>query len=153
MQETERIIKLFEDLYDGSPWIDVTLIGTLENVSAEQAMQRPLPGRNSIWEILNHLISWRLNVLQRVQGKVIKTPDNNYIAVIEDSSPAAWANTIQRLKDSQQHWVDFLKTFREEDFTKIYPNNSMTYYEHIHGIIQHDAYHLGQIVILAKSEA
>jgi uncharacterized damage-inducible protein DinB len=150
MKETKRIIKLFEDLYEGSPWIDVTIAGTLENISAEQAMMRPLPNRNSIWEIVNHLISWRLNVLQRVQGKVIKTPDNNYIATIDDTSPAAWANTLQLLKDSQQQWVDFLKTFQEEDFAKIYPNNSMTYYEHIHGIIQHDAYHLGQIVILAK---
>jgi uncharacterized damage-inducible protein DinB len=26
----------------------------------------------------------------------------------------------------------------------------MTYYEHIQGIIQHDAYHLGQIVLLSK---
>ncbi len=151
MQETDRIIKLFEDLYDGSPWIDVTLIGTLENVTAEQASWRVLPNRNTIWEIVNHLISWRLNVLQRVQGKVLITPDNNYIAVIEDVSPAAWADTLQQLKGSQQQWVDFLKTFREDDFEKIYPNNSMTYYEHIHGIIQHDAYHLGQIVILAKS--
>ena len=152
MKETERIIKLFDDLFDGNPWIDVTLIGTLENVTAEQASKRVLPNRNTIWEIVNHIISWRLNVLQRVQGKVIRTPDNNYIAAIKDASPAAWASTIQRLKESQSQWVDFLKSFREEDFEKVYPKNSMTYYEHIHGIIQHDAYHLGQIVILAKSE-
>ena len=34
---------------------------------------------------------------------------------------------------------------------KVYPNNGMSYYEHIQGIIQHDAYHLGQIVLLAKT--
>ncbi len=35
-------------------------------------------------------------------------------------------------------------------FEKIYPPEGQTYYEHIHGNIQHDAYHLGQIVMLAK---
>ena len=119
MQETERIIKLFDDLYDGSPWIDVTLIGTLENVTAEQAMKRPLPNRNSIWEIVNHLISWRLNVLQRVQGKVLITPDNNYIAAIRNTSPTAWTNTLQQLKDSQLQWVKFLATFPESDRRRI----------------------------------
>jgi hypothetical protein len=33
----------------------------------------------------------------------------------------------------------------------LYKSNGMTYYEYIHGVIQHDAYHLGQIVLLAKS--
>ncbi|WP_235811010.1 DUF1572 domain-containing protein [Aequorivita aquimaris] len=36
------------------------------------------------------------------------------------------------------------------DFEKEYPTNKHSYYKHIHGIIQHDAYHLGQIVLLAK---
>ena len=40
--------------------------------------------------------------------------------------------------------------FDDADLAKIYVNNGHTYYEHIHGIIQHDVYHLGQIVILKK---
>ena len=44
----------------------------------------------------------------------------------------------------------FLENFNESQFDKIYPSNKMTYYEHIHGILQHDAYHLGQIVLLSK---
>lgn len=151
MKETERIIKLFENLYQGSPWIDVTVIGIVENITAQQAAKRILPKRNTIWEIVNHLISWRLNVLQRVQGKVISTPGNNYFVPVKDTSSAAWKNTLKRLNDSQRQWIAFLKTFKEKDFEKVYPNNNMSYYEHIHGIIQHDAYHLGQLVLLAKS--
>jgi uncharacterized damage-inducible protein DinB len=150
MKETERIKKLLEDLYEGSPWIDVNIIGTLEKITAEQAAKRVLTKCNSIWEIVNHLISWRLNVLQRIQGKVIKTPGNNYITPIEDPSPPAWKNTLKQLNDSQTQWIKFLETMKEEDFTKIYPGNGMTYYEHIHEIIQHDAYHLGQITLLVK---
>lgn len=151
MKETERIVKLFEDLYEGSPWIDVNIVETLNKVSAEQASKQIIPGRNSIWEIVNHLIQWRLNVLQRMQGKSIRPPKNNYFDLISDNSASAWRNILHQLKDSQLQWINFLKTFKESDFEKVYPDNNMNYYEHIHGIIQHDAYHLGQISLLSKS--
>jgi len=150
MKENELIIKLFEDLFDGSPWIDVTIMGTLKGISSKNASKKISVNQNSIWEIVNHLISWRLNVLQRVQGKVIITPGNNYFEPITDSSPSAWERTLKELQDSQTQWLEFLKQLTPDTFSKVYPNNKMTYYEHIHGIIQHDAYHLGQITLLAK---
>ena len=78
LKETTRLEKLFEDLYDGDPWLDVTLVGTLSKINAQQAAQKPNDDWNSIWEITNHLISWRENVLQRVNGKTIKTLADNY---------------------------------------------------------------------------
>jgi uncharacterized damage-inducible protein DinB len=150
MKEAQRIINQFEYLYNGEPWIGVNILGTLENISAKQAAIKIAGDRNSIWEITNHIISWRLNVLQRVKGKTMVSPDNNYFEPVTDQSAAAWKNTLEQLKISQQEWIDFLKTFSENDFEKIYPKNGMTYYENIHGIIQHDAYHLGQITLLSK---
>lgn len=149
-KENELIEKLFEDLFDGDPWLDITILGTLKTVSAEQAAKKLPPIPNSIWEIVNHVIDWRLNVLQRVQGSVLISPDNNYIEPVKDTSQSAWKETLQRLADSQLSWITFLKEMNTETFSSIYPTNKMTYYEHIHGILQHDAYHLGQIVLLAK---
>ena len=150
MDETKRITQLFDNLYDGSPWLEITLVGTLSIISAEQAAAKKHPTRNSIWEITNHLINWRLNVLRRVNGEIIQTPSHNYIQPIEDTSEAAWADTLRNLEDSQQQWTLFLKDFSDQKLSDIYPVNGHTHYEHIHGIIQHDAYHLGQIVLLVK---
>jgi len=150
MKETERIAKLFEDLYNSTPWIDVNLLGTLKRISAKQASKKISPNWNSIWEITNHIISWRENVLERVQGRVLQTPADNYFSEIRETTENDWKETLKKLEDSQQQWLQVLKEFNEDNFSKIYPNNQMTYYEHIHGILQHDAYHLGQIVLLAK---
>ena len=150
MRETKRITKLLVDIYNGSPWIDVNLSGTLKHITAGVAARKISPQWNSIWEIVNHLISWRLNVLQRVQDNVIATPANNYFSPIEDVSEAAWQETMKKLGDSQQQWMQLLKKFKKKDLEKNYPANGMSYYEHIQGIVQHDAYHLGQIVLLAK---
>jgi len=150
MKETDRSIKLFEDLYNGNSWIDVNIVSVLTQINAIQASKKILPHCNSIWEITNHLISWRINVLQRVQGEITNSPENNYFSPIEDTSENAWSDTLDKLQKTQQQWIDFLKAFKEEFFDEVYPANNMTYYEHIHGLIQHDAYHLGQIVLLAK---
>ena len=150
MKEIERIIQLYKSAYDGNPWIDVSLMPVLKPITAKQAATKVSPHWNTIWEIVNHIISWRENVLKRIQGQVIKTPAHNYFVPVKDVSSAAWQKALKKLEVSQHQWIVLLKNFNEKDFEKIYPNNDLTYYEHIHGIIQHDIYHLGQVVMLAK---
>ncbi|MEP7108015.1 MAG: DinB family protein [Ferruginibacter sp.] len=151
MKETERIATLFVDIYNGEPWVDVTLMGTLKNLTAETAAKKVNPSWNSIWEIVKHITSWRENVLQRVQGNITQSPPDNYFTPVRDQSEKAWQDDLKALKNSQQQWIAFLHGINEDDLGKIYPGNSASYYKNIHGIIQHDAYHLGQIVLLAKA--
>ena len=150
MEETNRISKLFDDLYDGHPWIDVMIKPTLDGITALQAASRIYDNWNTIWEIVNHMISWRENVLRRVQGEVIQSPANNYIEVVNDTSENAWQETLERFAATQKAWTGFLKKFNPADFENQYAPNGLSYYEHMHGILQHDAYHLGQIVIMSK---
>lgn len=150
MNESKRTLSLFKKLYDGSPWIDINISSVLKNVSAEQASKRVLKNCNTVWEITNHIIGWRSDVLQRVQGKIIASPENNYFEPVADTSEKNWADTLKRLSDVQDDWIEFLDKVDSGEFEKVYASNNMTYYEHIHGIIQHDAYHLGQIVLLLK---
>lgn len=150
MKETLRIHGLFRNLYDGQPWLDITIMDTLRSVTWKQAGAKAHPALNSIWEIVNHMISWRRNILQRVNGEVISTPDNNYFQTIPELTERAWIQTLAALEDSQAAWTAFLEKADDGLLEHLYPVNNMSYYEQIHGIIQHDAYHLGQIVLLAK---
>jgi uncharacterized damage-inducible protein DinB len=150
MKETQRIIQLFEKGYHGSPWIDVNLVDVLQSVSADQALKKLTPGANSIWEITNHLISWRENVLQRVQGEELKTPAHNYFVAVKKGSEGDWQHTLKKLDATQKDWLKFLKKMEASELNNLYEPNGMTYYEHIQGILQHDVYHLGQIVMLTK---
>lgn len=151
MKETARIAELFEKIYNGDSWIGESLMNTLENIPAESVAKRIAPRWNTAWEIVNHIISWRENVLQRVQGTVTHEPDDNYITPVKDTSEKAWQKTLQALKNSQEKWIAFLQKMDEEDLEKIYANKYSSYYNNIHGIIQHDAYHLGQIILLVKN--
>lgn len=150
MKETKRIISLFEKIYEGSPWIDVNLVDTLRAITPEQALKKIRPSSNSIWEITNHIINWRKNVLRRVLGEVIKTPPNNYFVKVKSGTKADWKKTLDELAVTQKEWIKFMKKVKKSTFEEVYEPNGMTYYEHIQGILQHDAYHLGQIAMLAK---
>ncbi|MEO6732623.1 MAG: DinB family protein [Ferruginibacter sp.] len=150
MKETNRIEELIEDIYDGEPWLDVTLAGTLKNISASDAAKKVALHWNSIWEIVVHIIAWRQTQLKRVQGNFIPSPPDNYFEPVQDQSELAWQNMLKQLKDSQQQWLDFLQKMNDDDLNKTYAGNHASYYKNIHGLIQHDAYHLGQIVLLAK---
>ncbi|WP_348825280.1 DinB family protein [Flavobacterium aestuarii] len=150
MSESRRISNLYQSIYNGNPWLEVTLANTLKDISAEEAYRKINPDLNTIWEIVNHLIQWRRNILSRVQGETVITPDHNYFVPVIDPSEAAWAQSLQTLAKSQESWNAFFEDFDDLDLAKVYPANNHTFYEHIHGIIQHDVYHLGQIVILKK---
>lgn len=150
MSESKRISNLYQSIYNGNPWLEVNLTNTLKDVTAKQAYQKINPNLNTIWEIVNHLIQWRRNILLRMQGETIITPDHNYFVPVLDPSDFAWEQSLQTLAKTQESWNAFFEDFDDEDLAKIYVNNGHTYYEHIHGIIQHDVYHLGQIVILKK---
>jgi len=141
---------LLRDLYDGEDtFLDVSLLGTLTAIDAEQAAKKPA-GANSIWEIANHIIAWRENILKRISGAEIITPEHNYFMPIVDQSESAWRQTLESLRESQRHWDEFLANFPDDALSGVYPKNGMTHYRHIHSLIQHDAYHLGQIVMLAR---
>ena len=148
--ETERLKQEFSQLYDGDPWIDVQLKQTLKGISAEKAYKRIAEGRNSIWQILNHIIEWRRMILKRLSGTIVPVPEDNFIKEIPEISEAKWQQALKELAQTQQEWLEFFDKLQDEDLEKTYPGNGQRFYYLIQGIIQHDAYHLGQIVLLSK---
>jgi|SRR6185436_15236648 len=149
MTELQRLKKLLSDHFDGSPWLDVNIMDTLKDISASKAAGKT-GNHNSIWQIVNHMIAWREANLKRVKDEVLPAPDNNFIEEIKDTSEEAWKATLKKLERSQHNILSFLESADDSVLEKIYIPNNLTYYEHLQGILQHDAYHLGQIVLLKK---
>ena len=148
MGELKRLKKIINDGYDGNPWLDVTVTDTLNDVSAERALKK-IGDHNSIWEIVNHMIEWREVLWKKVNGEKVFVTNTNFIEEISDSSEKQWKQTLKRVEKSQKNILSFLTKLKDLDYDKTYPNGH-TSYEHLLAIIQHDAYHLGQIVLLKK---
>lgn len=142
-----HVIKLLNDHFNGNPWIDVTILGELKKLSAKQAAYKP-GGLNSVWEIVNHMISWRKALIGRVMGKPVKYSDDNFFREVKDRSPEAWKKTIAELKKSQKTIISFLQKQEDELLETVSPASGYTFYELVEAILLHDAYHTGQIVLI-----
>ncbi len=149
MDNINRIKKLLNDHFDGSPWIDNNIIDTLRVITAKQAAAKA-GELNSIWQIVNHMIGWREALIARVKDKPIPTPDNNFIFDIKDVSPRAWKDTMKKFERSQKSIITFLNKSKDPLLEKISPTSGYSYYELVMTIIIHDTYHLGQIVLIKK---
>ncbi len=144
-----HLTKLLNDHYGGNPWIDVTITGELKKLTAIQAAAKPV-GLNSVWEIVNHMISWRKALISRVMGRQVKYSNDNFYREVKDKSPAAWRKTIANLKKSQKEIISFLKKQDDELLETVSPTSGYTYFELVEAILIHDAYHTGQIVLVKK---
>jgi uncharacterized damage-inducible protein DinB len=150
MKESERLTQQFKELFNGQPWIDVSIIGTLSGLTAKQAAAKPFSHANSVWQIVNHLVSWRETVLKRLQGENIPSPDNNFFEPVDDISEQTWRDSLTRFEATQDEWMKALKNADEIFLETVWQPAGQTNYELILGILQHDAYHLGQVVLLKK---
>lgn len=150
MKEPQRIRSLFTKQYNDDPWLGVNFVDKLKQISPGQAAHKFSPRTNSIWEILNHIISWREMVLQGIPQKSYSSPNHNFFLPIINPSEKEWAKTLDRLGKSQQSWLEYLSVLDESIFDENFGDTNYTYYELILGVLHHDIYHLGQLSLLAR---
>jgi len=152
MWTNEKLAHELRSLYNGKPWLDVTFEASFKTVSAEDAASHPIKNGNSIWTIVNHLVFWHRAVAGRLQkpGKIF-VPEGKDFAPITDFSEAAWQKTKENLQTSLEEMAEAILNFDEKKWDQTCPDKPTTFYENAAGIIEHDAYHLGQIVLLKKA--
>ncbi|MEN2983705.1 MAG: DinB family protein [Dictyoglomaceae bacterium] len=122
-----------------------SVLDILEKVSVKEAIWKG-EKVNSIWEIVNHLISGKEYIISLLEGR---EPSEEDFKIPEKPSEEEWKNTIEKLKNSHKKLIDLLKYKNDEDLERPFGEYG-TLEENLYGIISHDCYHVGQIVILLQ---
>src|SRR6478736_9415844 len=117
----------------------------LTTVSPKQATQR-ISTSHSIIELVLHMAAWRVFVSKRLKE------DNKFEVSDKENFPKRtdWAAALKALQQSQDELIKAINQFPEEKLTAIVPTRTYDFYTMLHGIVQHDIYHTGQIVLLKK---
>jgi hypothetical protein len=155
--EIERIQDQIRRTYEGDPghegeaWHGTPLRGILNNVTAGMAMKRVVPSVHTIWELVLHLTVWRRVVVRRIGGEPVLslTPQEDWPRR-EDETEGAWRDVLGELDESQQVLVASVGTMTVERLNDPVPGHDYTFYVMLHGIVQHDIYHGGQIALIKK---
>lgn len=147
MTEINRIVQLFEVLQHGDCWVGTNFRDALKGVDGERAIRLVPNSRNSIWLLVAHLIHWRLVVVNRLNGSdaLPVVPDFRLPVEVSDRS---WQQTLLDFEGAYHELRKTLLHFPEEKLHLPSIKAGQTHYQLIMGCLQHDAYHLGQIMLL-----
>lgn len=150
--EVERIRDQFRRAFDGEAWHGPSVLSLLDGVTAQQAASHPIPGAHSIWQLTLHIAAWERACKRRLEGDPAQLTDLEDWQPINDTSEAAWENTKRQLIDNHR---ELLEAMAKVDDTRlndpIVKDSQSSVYVTLHGGVQHDLYHAGQIAMLKKA--
>lgn len=151
--EVSRIAKLSRHALNGEPWYGLALCKLLEGVTAEKAAAQPIPGAHSIWQEVLHATTWRKVAIRLLNGETVApvTLEENWPALPSKPSPADWQQALDELVGTQAPFEAALLALTDERLSEKTPEKPFSFYVLVHGVIQHDAYHAGQIAMLKSA--
>jgi uncharacterized damage-inducible protein DinB len=158
LHEIARIIDQLGREFEGDPWHGSPLSSILAGVSHQQAAARPVADAHSIWELVLHIAAWKNEVRRRLSGAPAAEPQEGDWPAVGEVTAERWSAALEHLDTSHRLLVSAVRDFPEQDL--YIPTNDprhrelgtgVTHYELLHGIVQHDVYHSGQIALLKKA--
>ena len=154
MKETARIADQLRHAFEGHAWHGPALLKLLAGVDATTAAAHPLPDAHSIWELVLHIAAWDDAVNRRiVQRRSLNISAAKNFPPVKDKSPTAWKAAIAHLKKAHEELLITVSRMSDARLTEPVPGKNYNIYFMLHGVVQHELYHAGQIALLKKARA
>ncbi|MHC2835368.1 DinB family protein [Bacillus sp. F9_6S_D1_P_5] len=124
----------------------------LKDLTAAQACWQP-EGRasNTIWENVNHLLTFKERLLARLyEDETFVAPQNNDETFVQGgcNDEDAWQQIVLRTIQVHDALQSVLISLQEAELDRLTP--SLPIWQQYQNILLHDAYHTGQIVQIRK---
>jgi uncharacterized damage-inducible protein DinB len=150
--ELGRIAQLLRHAYDGSPWYGTALHKLLTGVSAETASTHPIAGAHTIYQEVLHIIAWRKFATRLLRGEsVTRLSDDENWPKSGACDVASWQQTLEDLAQTQDALESAIAGLTDDRLSEKALGETFSLYVLLHGVIQHDAYHAGQIAMLRNA--
>jgi uncharacterized damage-inducible protein DinB len=148
VNETKRIADQLRRSQQGTAWHGPAVGELLNGVDAALADRRPLPGAHNIWELVLHITAWQAATLRAVRGDKMPQLDGQADWPVTGRTEQDWRNAVERLDRVSKELVASLENFPDERLSDTVPGRDYSFYFLLHGVVQHNIYHAGQMAIL-----
>ena len=150
--ELPYIIEQLEDMYQGDPWFGRNAKALLSEVDESIAFAKP-NNQHSILELIWHMINWRefaISRLTKENKQNVHYYENNDWRELDHNDKSLWNRAIIHFHEIHAELIKSVEALSEDILNKVVDGRKYTYRKLLHGILQHDIYHLGQIAYLVK---
>lgn len=132
-----------------------SLSEAVDDVHVETALFRLDDTGHCIWEITLHAAYWRREVAHALTNGDLSRMDRgpeNWPAVPDTTNLAAWSADRDVLRASEEAFIQAMDLFDLERWTNTpTTGGDWTLGQLAIGLLSHDAYHIGQVVLLKKA--
>ncbi|MBZ5667021.1 MAG: DinB family protein [Acidobacteriia bacterium] len=153
MSEAVRIADQLRRAFDGDAWHGDSVLQILEGVTAARAAARPIKHAHSIWELVLHIAAWDGAVLRRMGGVAVSLSAKKNFPPVKDASEAAWRKALAEVRRVHEELVAAVAVLPDSRLYEMVPGKQGAHYNFyymLHGVVQHELYHAGQIALLKK---
>jgi uncharacterized damage-inducible protein DinB len=151
--ETTRIKDMLRREYDGEIWHGPSLTEVLDGITASQATKRINDKSKNIAEFVVHITNWRVFTLEKLTGgesfDIILDSTDDWTK-INSLTDEAWQEILTNLADTQTELLEILETYSDRKLDNIVSGRKYSIYMLLRGIIQHDIYHAGQMMLVKR---
>jgi uncharacterized damage-inducible protein DinB len=154
MPELNALATAIEEAITGPVWHGPSIGELLETIVATDAAAYPIAEAHSIWELVLHMTSWA----GLVQGRLsLATPlleptdAEDWPAQPATQTSDAWQTAIRDLASSYRRLAAEVRTLHVDTLTKRVPSRQHTVKMMLQGVVEHAAYHGGQIALLRRA--
>jgi uncharacterized damage-inducible protein DinB len=158
MTDGPRFAEQLRKGHDDDPWHGSPTAELLRGLSAVQAAAHPVPGAHGIWEIVLHMTGWQGEVLRRIRGGAPGFPEEGDWPEVGEPTEPRWAAAQAALREATLDFQGALATLTDGDLDRPVGvardrplGAGVTVRDTLFGILQHNAYHSGQIALLRKA--
>ena len=151
MDEIKRIDEQLRRAFEGQAWHGPSLRELLAHVTAEQATAKPVPGAHSMWEIVRHIAAWHEGVRRRLEGERVELSAEEDWPPVASTPEAAWQEALAVLERTHTELRRTMSRLTDARLQELVIGTDDSVEVMLHGLIQHDLYHAGQIALLKKA--
>ena len=155
MTEVERIVDQFRRAFDGDAWHGPAVLPILNGISAVQASAHPIPAAHSIWELVLHITAWERACKRRLEGDRAQLSDQEDWPAVSETTEEAWLKAKEELIENHRKLLEVIGSLDQSRLDQPIIEDPSTpfssVYVTLHGGVQHDLYHAGQIALLKKA--
>lgn len=151
MGELHRILDQMDRAFSGDAWHGPSLMRLLDGIAAEDASRHVMPQAHSIWELVHHVGSWNGIVLHRLMGDAPEVTAERDWPPVWETTEISWRRAVEALAESHERLTKLAASVRDDQLDEKPQGCEHTRYAMLHGVVQHNLYHAGQIAVLKKA--
>jgi uncharacterized damage-inducible protein DinB len=150
--EIRSIINNLQEVVNGEPWYGRSVNAIFKTIDPKNVYKKPSENSHSLIQLLYHMNSWAEFTLAQIENKITDVTvfeKKDWIEI--DPTEHTWEKGMNQFNSVHEEIINELQKRTDDLLDGGVKFRDYNFRYLLNGLIQHDIYHLGQIVYLNKS--